>query len=534
MQEFIDGHTLTKELTINEHTFRKLPEEQTIEILQEILIGVVEVHSKNKIHRDLKPDNIMRRVEDGKLVLIDFGTVKEVCKSTNPNGQKTIAIGTHGYMSYEQSIGQPHFASDVYAVGWIGIQCLIGRGLDQNTSILPWQQMCQISPGLMQVLEKMVAYYPHNRYQDATEALGAIDRLIAQRSQRPIASTPYSPPQSSNQPKVSNPAPLPTIKSPLPPLVKRRPVLKYLGLGGSSVMGAWLIAQLFNRPSSTLEDAKAGLRKISFTSVRLNSSGQIVARPKGSALSFQEDLGDGVSMTMVKIPAGKFMMGSPENEKYRDSDESPQHSVTVPEFYLGQTLVTQAQWQALMGNNPSSFKGNSKLPVDSVNWLDAMDFCQKLSQKTGHTYRLPSEAEWEYACRAGTTTPFAFGETITPEIVNYNGNYPYGNAAKGEYRQKTTIVGSFPANAFGLYDMHGNLYEWCLDEWNNNYNNAPADGSARGDINSRDSDKHRLLRGGSWDNNARNCRSANRINITASGRNYNIGLRVVAGSARTS
>jgi eukaryotic-like serine/threonine-protein kinase len=196
--------------------------------------------------------------------------------------------------------------------------------------------------------------------------------------------------------------------------------------------------------------------------------------------------------------------------------------------------VTQGQWQSLMGSNPSGFKGDNKLPVDSVSWLDGMDFCEKLSQKTGRTYRLPSEAEWEYACRAGTTTPFAFGETITPAVVNYDGNYTYGKAAKGENRKKTTMVGSFPANLFGLYDMHGNLWEWCLDEWSDNYNNAPNDGSARGDITSRDKSKIHVLRGGSWGSYPNVCRSANRFRGKSDLQVNDVGFRVVYAPARTS
>ena len=209
------------------------------------------------------------------------------------------------------------------------------------------------------------------------------------------------------------------------------------------------------------------LTKIEFTSVELNAQGEIIAKPSSEAEIFTEDLGNGVSLTMVKIPAGKFMMGSPESEKDRLEFESPQHQVSVPEFYMGQTLVTQAQWQFIMGRNPSVFKGNDKLPVEQVSWLDSMCFCHILSHKLGRTYRLPSEAEWEYACRAGTITPFVFGETITPAVVNFNcdGNYTCGGALKGEYRHKTTLVKSFPPNLFGLYDMHGNLWEWCLDEW---------------------------------------------------------------------
>jgi formylglycine-generating enzyme required for sulfatase activity len=335
---------------------------------------------------------------------------------------------------------------------------------------------------------------------------------------------PPSPPQFPEVPQ--NPSLRP--KSPtIDP--NRRKFLQLLGLGGSGVLGTVVLNQFF-KPQTPIPNS---LSKISFTSVRLGISGQILERPVGSAIVFIEELAKGVFMTMVKIPAGKFTMGSPASEQDRTSYESPEHGVTVPEFYCGQTLVTQAQWQSIMGNNPSQFKGDDKLPVDSVSWLDAMDFCQKLSQKTGRAYRLPSEAEWEYACRAGTKTPFAFGETITPAVVNYNGSYPYASAAKGGYRQKTTPVGIFPANGFGLYDMHGNLWEWCLDEWVDNYNNSSTDGSAREGISRSANDSQRLLCGGSWANAARYCRSAFRVSYAASDRVYTYGLRVVAVASST-
>jgi formylglycine-generating enzyme required for sulfatase activity len=152
---------------------------------------------------------------------------------------------------------------------------------------------------------------------------------------------------------------------------------------------------------------------------------------------------------MVEIPAGTFYMGSPENEEGRYDNESPQHQVNVPSFFIGKYPLTQAQYQAIMGNNPAYFKGNNR-PVEMVDWNDAVAFCQKLSQKTGKNYKLPSEAQWEYACRAGTTTPFYFGESITPDLVNCDGNYPYADAPKGQYREQTTDVGTFPPNAFGL------------------------------------------------------------------------------------
>jgi formylglycine-generating enzyme required for sulfatase activity len=252
-------------------------------------------------------------------------------------------------------------------------------------------------------------------------------------------------------------------------------------------------------------------------------------RRSAKAQYFRENLGNGVTLDMVAILEGKFLMGSPESEETRIDVESPQHSVTIAPFYMGKYAVTQAQYQSIMGNNPADFKGDQR-PVENVSWHDAIAFCQKLSEKTGKFYRLPSEAEWEYACRAGITTPFYFGETITTELVNFNGNETYGSAPKGMYRKQTTDVGSFPPNGFGLYDMHGNVWEWCADHWHDNYQGAPIDGTAwtvGGDSG------RRLLRGGSWSSIPRNCRSADRGRDFSVSYFRNIGFRVVWAAART-
>ncbi len=240
--------------------------------------------------------------------------------------------------------------------------------------------------------------------------------------------------------------------------------------------------------------------------------------------SFTEDLGNGVKLEMIAIPGGTFLMGSPENEAERQDHESPQHQVTVPNFFMGKYPLTQAQYQAIMGKDPSNFKGNNR-PVEQVSWDDAVLFCQKLSQRTGNKYKLPSEAEWEYACRAGTTTPFSFGNNITTDLVNYNGNYPYKSAPKGKYRGQSTDVGTFPPNAFGLYDMHGNVWEWCEDDWHENYINAPANGGA---WNSQSGNAGKVLRGGSWYLNATLCRAAFRDRSSRDFRNCYGGFRVVS------
>jgi formylglycine-generating enzyme required for sulfatase activity len=244
-----------------------------------------------------------------------------------------------------------------------------------------------------------------------------------------------------------------------------------------------------------------------------------------------------VPANFVYIQGGTFTMGSPSNESGRDSDEV-QHQVTLSAFYMGKYQVTQAEYEALMGTNPSSFKG-SNLPVESVNWYDAVEFCNRLSQGEGLTpaysgsgssitcnwnangYRLPTEAEWEYACRAGTTTPFSTGNNITTSQANYNGNYPYNNNAAGIYRETTTPVGSFASNPCGLYDMHGNVWEWCWD-WYGIYSTGTQT-NPRGPV----SGVIRVIRGGSWLNVGQILRSAFRSdNYPSYGRDL-IGFRLV-------
>jgi formylglycine-generating enzyme required for sulfatase activity len=300
------------------------------------------------------------------------------------------------------------------------------------------------------------------------------------------------------------------------------------------------------------------LRGYEFETVKVDSRGTVVDRRKGQGRYFVEDLGGGVTLEMVGIAGGTFLMGTAENEMGQVTQEyqrnisnekaranlaesvkwqTPQHRVAVQAVWMGKFEVTQRQWRAValkprvdkdLNTEPSHNKGDD-LPVEQVSWDDAMEFCARLSRATGQIYRLPSESEWEYACRAGTTTAFTFGETITPDLVNYNGNYPWGEGVKGAYREKTVGVGSLGvANAFGLYDMHGNVWEWCMDNWHENYSGAPSDGSIweGGDA------RHRVLRGGSWDALASFCRSAFRLSYSPDDRFYTPGFRVVV-AART-
>ncbi|CAN1211533.1 hypothetical protein TUMEXPCC7403_15125 [Tumidithrix helvetica PCC 7403] len=257
---------------------------------------------------------------------------------------------------------------------------------------------------------------------------------------------------------------------------------------------------------------------------------------------FVEQIDRDCTLEMVYIPSGEFLMGSAEDEEGSYSWERPQHKVTVPAFFMGKYPITQAQYVAIMGKNPSHFKDkpdSNRRPVENISWDDANNFCQKLSEKTGRKYRLPSEAEWEYACRAMTSPPapqlkgegskrvyppFHYGETISTKVANYNGEI-YGRGEKGEYRQETTPVDYFGvANDFGLCDMHGNVWEWCLDTWHDNYEGAPTDGSAWIELNKTS----HIRRGGSWSSYPRFCRSAFRFHLILDFRDLNFGFRVVA------
>jgi formylglycine-generating enzyme required for sulfatase activity len=255
--------------------------------------------------------------------------------------------------------------------------------------------------------------------------------------------------------------------------------------------------------------------------------------------AYRQGLAEGVELTMVQIPAGSFQMGSPVNEAMRSEEEGPQHLVTLPSFFMAQTPITQAQWAVVaswrpvgrdLKAQPAYFKGLNR-PVEQVSWQEAQEFCLRLnerfSKRLGHgfSYGLPSEAQWEYACRAGSTTPFHFGAKLTPDLANYNGNYIYGDGQKGLYREATTEVAVFPANQWGLHDMHGNVWEWCADHWHNSYNFAP-NNYLPWLIPGALEDHPRLLRGGSWGFDPGLCRSACRLFIHPVSRPDDVGFRV--------
>ena len=368
-------------------------------LLKGILEALEIAHQNNIIHRDIKPENLMRRKSDNKIVLIDFGAVKEISVLTaNQPGTttSTVAFGTPGYMPSEQSNGQPKLSSDIYAVGMVGIKALTGKDphnlpKDSKTGNVIWRNEAKVSNRLANILDRMVHEYFPQLYENATEVLEALGFTnLPQPTPAPIttqAKTVLAVPSPQQQPLPRlTPTPIPVTK----------PTKTLLAF-----------------PSTT----NISIQK--FETVTVNARGKIISRRQHQAEVMIENLGNGVSLEMVKIPPGRFFMGSPETEARRRDRESPQHYVDVPEFFMGKYPVTQAQWEAVMGknnlwqvitgnkNNPSRFKGANR-PVEKVNWYDATEFCQKLSRITGKKYSLPSESQWEYArpCRNNHTILF--------------------------------------------------------------------------------------------------------------------------------
>lgn len=498
VMEYIDGQDLGN--YVSEHG--QLPENEALHYITQVGQALEYVHSKGFLHRDVKPNNIILRQETKEAVLIDFGLTREY--SIGQLGSMTNAK-TDGYAPIEQYERKGEFApyTDVYALA-ATLYSLLTQEIPfpanfRKTGIPlppPKQFNDKISDRVNDAILAGMTLEPSGRPQTVREWLELFIPFLDK-------ATPNSAEEKRLQQNLE-----PTIS---------------------------------NSPSSILDTSKSPISIISTKSLEFEYATLAVVKSefsdrektckitlhRGQAEFFTENLGDGVILEMMKIPGGKFMMGSPKNEDGGQKSERSQHQVTIPSFFIGKFAITQEQYTAIMGKNPSSFQG-AKRPVERVSWRDAVNFCAKISVNTGKNYRLPSEAEWEYACRAGTITPFHFGETITTDLVNYNGNYIYGSAPKGQFREQTTNVGSFPANQFGLYDMHGLVCEWCQDNWHDNYNRAPLDGDAW--LNN-ENDYH-MLRGGSWSDNPQSCRSACRLrNFPGNDFLNAFGFRVVCGGA---
>jgi formylglycine-generating enzyme required for sulfatase activity len=532
--EYVDGQTLRAELNRR----RRFSPAEALSLLEPIANALNAAHVCGVVHRDLKPDNIMiGRSPDGQSVvkLLDLGLAKlQHTSDLSVSGEPSLTatgqiLGTPYYMSPEQwgippDDGDPEIdgRTDIYSLGVIFYELVAGRRpFEGKTSHdLARAHMIVDPPVLHEVVSKVpvgfglaIARAMSKRRSGRQSSCAELINDL--RTALQIGMTKDEPSEIKQKMRSTSPSSAVT-ESQL-----------------AEITDAQSDLPTQKREVSINFTKETKLHHYEFSVVTLDPFGESTDRSPGHSEMFIEDLGQDIKIEMVLIAGGTFLMGSPDTEEKRANDEGPQHEVRVADFFMGRFEVTQAQWRAVaalprincsLNPDPSKFKGDD-FPVERVSWDDCLKFCARLSRKTGRSYGLPSEAQWEYACRAGSNTPFHFGETINSALVNYDGNHPYGSGPKGIYRAQTTPVGSMSvANRFGLQDMHGNVWEWCADVWHENYEDAPADGSV---WNVGGNSTLRVLRGGSWYSRGNGCRSALRYADRPDSRDDIIGFRVV-------
>jgi len=571
--EYVEGRTLRDEINAR----GALPLGEVLDITRQVCAGLYAAHKLDIVHRDIKPDNIMLSDDDGERIVkvLDFGIARLSEPGTGGSATKSgVVMGTPYYMSPEQALGSTgekiDARSDLYSLAMVVYQMLTGRVAFESDSWmrvmyqhvhdapLPPSELrvelknfVEFERAVLKALEKERDNRQATVMEFVAELTAAYQRALAANPEQ-AATAVYgatqvtgNPPLGSDSATVmagaSAPTPLPKPPAPVTQVEQATPTAvaappaaqkfwtakKALALGAVALalaVAVYLyvartrsIAETSNQPTSTAKPLPS-METYEFDAMLVDKQGNVTSHRRMKAKYFSEDIGNGVGLEMLDIPAGKFLMGARVDVLGEDAaHERPQHEVNVPRFFIGKYEITQAQWAAVaklprvtrdLDPNPSTFTGDTKLPVQNVSWWDAVEFCERLSRATGRHYRLPTEAEWEYACRAGTTTPFYFGETINADLVNYDANYPYGGGPKGVTRKRPNPVGNLSSpNAFGVNNSHGNMDEWCLDPWHENYVGAPTDGSAWG-VNGDTS--FRVARGGSWYDGGDNCRSAAR------------------------
>ncbi len=489
-----------------------------LSILRQVAAALDYAHSEKVIHRDVKPENVMVS-DDGRVKVLDFGLAAQIRSSqSRTSAAVTSRSGTWGYMSPEQWKGKPQRESaDVYSFGvlayWMFAGVLPFDGDDPavlGVAVLTMtaDPVAGLPAHMNAALAKALEKEPDKRFASCGAVVDALEGGTS-----PVSGEESGGSRGSMMGKIAAGVALLTV---------------------AAVGGWWwttareetkvpTIVQPPVSPVPPVRDPASDVPPVPSedTGSTPNSPSKIegVAEGRGS-MTTQQNLpvaqkhGDtktltlpgGATMEMIYVGSGEFMMGSPTSEDGRYDDET-QHQVTLTKgFWLGKYEVTQEQWQSVMGENPSYFKG-ARNPVENVSWEDCQKFIEKVNARLNCGARLPTEAEWEYACRAGTTTAYFWGNALNGDKANCDGNYPCGNTQKGRFLQRTTQVGSYDANPWGFYDMHGNVYEWCYDWYDKDYyKNSPTD-----DPQGPSSGGNRVLRGGCWYGDARNCRSARRF-----------------------
>ena len=494
VMDWVDGHDLRQELQSPGKPETLVPFSRAVRWFEQACLGLLAIHRAGAVHRDIKPSNLLL-TSDGRLLIADLGVAKKMGNDESGMTSTGQMPGTYWYMAPEQ-----HYApdlvdhrTDIYSLGFTFWELLTGVKPNTVRPAPPSSVNPTVPKAFDTLLFAMLEGKIADRPASMLEILRAIPKPEGKKKPEPVTSPPPGvepPPGPASQP------PKPTEVGPF--------INGIFGLGFMIFVAVVLYFKIFGeKPAPQGNPAPP------------------IPLPRG--------LTNSIGMEFASIPAGKFLMGSPVTEKERYQNEN-QHEVTLTQgFRMGVHEVTQAQYEQVMGKNPSYFKG-ATLPVETVSYDDAMAFCKKLSdlpveKAAGRKYRLPTEAEWEYCCRAGTSTPFHFGSELNGTQANCDGNLPYGTTRKGPYLGKTSPVGSYPANLWGLYDMHGNVWEWCQDRYDSYPKQSVAD--PRGP----EVGSGCVFRGGGWSFVAANCRSAIRSGYVPSYRDDWGGFRLALSSS---
>lgn len=508
VMEYIDGESLDSYIKKN----GKLSEKESLSIIKEICSALSYMHANKMLHLDLKPKNIMRR-KDGRIFIIDFGLAKQYDENGEPESSTTLGMGTPGYAPIEQIYykkgGSFPVTLDIYALGATLYKMLTGKTppdssyiLNEGLSMEPLKQ-ANVSNNVISIVENAMAPLK----KDRTPSIDAFAQAIKNVSDNEAATdgTLIDEIVESNPTNIREE--LPTDKKQSAVLTKTKKILstaKYIVLGLLLIVISAVVTYMFTKSNN-----ENGIDKDNEVSEEIefdNHDKTITV--------------NGISFIMKPVIGGSFQMGAtPEQGTDVSTSELPVHLVTLSSFYIGQTEVTQDLWESVMGNNPSYSQGDGKLPVEKVSWKTAQQFIAKLNQLTGEQFRLPTEAEWEYAARGGNLSKnYKYsGSNTLDKVAWFNENS----------ENITHIVAKKKPNELGLYDMSGNVWELCQDikgQYESAESNNPLNTTGG---------TERVVRGGSLYDNSKSCRISARFSINPVIRNYNLGLRLVLPASTT-
>lgn len=517
VMDYIEGIDLATYVNRN----GKFEPDEALQLIIKIGSVINILHQNKCIHQDVKPQNIIIEQNTQEPILIDYGLAIKLFALAPKNNQNNI---TDCFVPPEQSDnnGKIRPCTDIYSLAATLYVLVTGQlptpaKFREYKDLIPPQQFNpNISDNFNQAIIKGMELTQEKRpqylrdffqlFKENQTQINSVNNIRKQAQMTPQKLPPRLSMVVENQETIVQKKPLYSA----PPTIIN-PKINYPNV------------EEFSFETITLESEKKLFGFMSSLKKNLvTKTGQF----------FVEYIGEGVNIDMIFIPSGSFMMGSNSSENGREKDENPQHLVKLNSFYISKYPITQLQWRKVssfpkinrsLKNNPSFYKGDN-LPVEKISWLDAQEFCKRLTRYTGRTYRLPTESEWEYSCRGNTKTPFFFGETITPDFANYNNQSNDNKKNIGQFDKKTSPVDNFYPNPFGLYDFHGNVWEWCEDHYANNYIHKPKDGSA---FYNSTGNQSRVVRGGSWSLSSDYCRSAKRGNYAPESTYNFIGFRIV-------